>query len=34
VIENVVIQLDGSPERIDELLRTVNWQAVNGAITH
>jgi hypothetical protein len=33
-IENVVIQLDGSPERIDELLRTVNWQAVNGAITH
>ena len=33
VIENVVIQLDGSPERIDELLHAVNWQRVNDALT-
>jgi hypothetical protein len=32
-IENVVIQLDGSPERIDELLHSVNWQPVNEALT-
>lgn len=33
VIENVVIQLDGSPERIEELLRGVRWQRVNDALT-
>lgn len=34
VIENVVIQFDGSPERINELLRTVDWRPVNDALTH
>lgn len=29
VIENVVIQMQGSPERIRELLRTVDWKKVN-----
>ena len=32
-IENIVIQLDGSPERIDQLLHGVNWQVVNDALT-
>ena len=32
-IENIVIQLDGSPERIDQLLHNVNWQLVNNART-
>jgi len=32
-IENVVIQMDGSPERIEELLHSVNWKAVNDALT-
>lgn len=32
-IENVVIQLDGSPERINEVLRTAPWQRVNEALT-
>ena len=32
-IENVVIQLDGSPERIGELLRTVDWRQVNDTLT-
>ncbi|HVN18982.1 MAG TPA: hypothetical protein VMU05_09425 [Dongiaceae bacterium] len=32
-IENVVIQMDGSPERIGELLKTVKWDAVNTALT-
>ncbi len=32
-IENVVIQLDGSPERTDELLHSVDWKMVNEALT-
>ena len=32
-IENVVIQMDGSPERIDQLLKSVNWNTVNTALT-
>ena len=32
-IENVVIQIDGSPERIDQLLKSVKWDAVNGVLT-
>lgn len=33
VIENVVIQIDGSPERIDQLLKSVKWDEVNSALT-
>jgi len=32
-IENVVIQMDGSPERIDQLLKTVKWEGVNSGLT-
>jgi hypothetical protein len=32
-IENVVIQIDGSPDRIDQLLKTVRWDEVNSALT-
>jgi len=32
-IENVVIELDGSPERIDQLLKSVKWDDVNSALT-
>ncbi len=32
-IENLVIQIDGSPERIDQLLKSVKWDEVNGALT-
>jgi len=32
-IENVVIQFDGSPERIDQLLKTAKWDQVNSALT-
>ncbi len=32
-IENAVIRLDGSPERIQELLHSVDWTAVNGALS-
>jgi len=32
-IENVVIQMDGSPERIDQLLKSVKWDAVNSVLT-
>ena len=32
-IENVVIQIDGSPERIDQLLKSVKWDEVNDALT-
>jgi hypothetical protein len=32
-IENVIIQMDGSPERIDQLLKTVKWDNVNAALT-
>jgi len=31
-IENIVIELQGSPARIDELLRSTDWQQVNGAL--
>lgn len=31
-IENIVIELQGSPERIDELLHSTDWQRVNGAL--
>ncbi len=33
VVENVVIQMQGSPERIRELLRTVDWKKVNEAMS-
>ncbi len=33
VIENVVIQMHGSPDRINELLRSVDWKKVNDALT-
>lgn len=32
VIENVVIQLQGSPDRIRELLHTADWKRVNNAL--
>ena len=32
-IENIVFELNGSPERIDALLKTVDWKAVNAALT-
>jgi len=32
-IENVVNQPDGSPERIGELLHTVEWRPVNDTLT-
>jgi hypothetical protein len=32
-IENIVVQLDGAPERINELLKTVNWKQLNDALT-
>jgi len=32
-IENVVIQLDGSPERINEVLHNVDWRPVNDTLT-
>lgn len=32
-IENIVIQMDGSPERIDQLLKSVKWNEVNSALT-
>jgi len=32
-IENIEIQLDGSPDRIDQLLHSVNWPTVNDALT-
>jgi hypothetical protein len=32
-IENVAVQMDGSPERIDELLRTASWQHLADALT-
>jgi len=32
-IENVVIQMDGSPERIDQLLKAVKWDEVNSGLT-
>lgn len=32
-IENVVIQIDGSPERIDQLLKSVKWDEVNDVLT-
>lgn len=32
-IENIVIQMDGSPERIDQLLKSVKWDDVNSALT-
>ncbi len=31
-IENVVVQLQGSPDRIKELLRSVDWKRVNDAL--
>lgn len=33
VVENIVIQMQGSPERIRELLRTVDWKKVNEAMS-
>lgn len=32
VVENVVIQLQGSPDRIRELLRSADWRKVNDAL--
>jgi hypothetical protein len=32
-IENIVIDMTGSPERIDELLKTVDWKVVNRGLT-
>ncbi len=32
-IENIVFEINGSPERIDELLKTINWKAVAGGLT-
>ena len=32
-IENVVIQLRGDPQRIQELLHSVNWKRVNDALS-
>jgi len=33
VIENIVVQLDGSPERVAQLLKAVDWAKVNDALT-
>lgn len=33
-IENIEVHLDGSPERINELLRTVKWQHLNDALAN
>ncbi|HET6145761.1 MAG TPA: hypothetical protein VFE02_19815 [Candidatus Acidoferrales bacterium] len=33
-IENIEIHFDGSPERIDELLRTVKWEKINDALSN
>jgi hypothetical protein len=32
-IENVVINFYGAPDRIDELLHSIDWAKVNGAMT-
>lgn len=32
-IENIVFEMNGSPERIDALLKTVDWKVVAGALT-
>jgi len=32
VVENIVFQLQGSPDRIRELLRSVDWKRVNNAL--
>ena len=32
VVENIVIQLQGSPDRIRELLHSADWKKVNGAL--
>jgi poly(3-hydroxybutyrate) depolymerase len=32
VIENIVVQLHGSPDRIRELLKSADWKSVNGAL--
>ena len=32
-IENVVFEMEGSPDQIDVLLKTVDWTAVNGTLT-
>jgi hypothetical protein len=32
-IENIVVQLDGSPERIDELLQSAPWSRLADALT-
>jgi len=32
VIENVVVQLQGSPDRIRELLKSADWKKVNSAL--
>ena len=34
VIENVQIHLEGAADRIDELLRAINWRAVDKLIGH
>ena len=31
-IENIVIQVDGNPDRVDELLHTANWAAINDGL--
>lgn len=33
VIENIVVQLDGSEDRVEQLLKTVDWKKVNEGLT-
>jgi hypothetical protein len=32
-IENIEIKMEGSPDRIQELLHSVDWKRVNQALT-